>query len=499
MMTVEDILKAPQVAELIKQHSQIEKRVETAADLLKEVEQPIAAVLEVARAHIDEKIHIFFSYKKQDAPSAKLIVEQLRKDSAGKFEIVFAGDFDKNIPGEEWNKEIRKGIKNAHWFFLLLPDPSVAWDWCLFETGMFRGEMIEGANRLFCLHHPDQPDLPPQIKEFQAIPAEDKPVQDMLTKIYIEENPVPGMDAINPHLKDDIPKIANIIIEAIKPPTSEIELKLYPKSVKIKIDIPHDDDPDKKKGKLNDFLKKPEELNSATIVAIDDDTKLMFGKSRNAKPATWGELIDEVSQKGSDIRWLNQLRDSLREAAKDNIFPPIQSLFQGKDAGKIWHPLLIGANKTLSNVIVSFVIVFVEAISAGSTAHIPTHIQALITTLKYVYRFRWEVIERFKDGISKEEVDEFKDILEQQENEAQSRGLMDPTELCKNFKESEAKQIMEMYEKWYALRNNKNGELDIAIEKKDAKKIQDILVVLAEMNQKFIELASNRLEKISTT
>lgn len=497
-MTIEEILEAPQVVKLIEKHPQIKEEVEKAAKLLKAADQPIAAVLEAARALIDRKIQVFFSYKKQDEDTASLIVKQLQKASAGKLKIIFAGDFPRDIPGEEWNKKIHEGIIDAHWFILLLPDPSADWDWCLFETGMFRGKMVsDKVNKLFCLHHPDQLDLPPQITEFQAVKAESGAVQDFLKKIFIDEDPIPGMKSINTFIEDDISGIANKIVEAIKPPTSGIVCKLYPRSVTIKIDMPYDDDPDRNRENLNDFLKRPDDLNSAKIVAIDDDTKLIFGKSRNAEPATWGELIDKVSQEELDTRWLKELRDSLREATKDNIFPPVQALFHGVNSGKMWHPLLIGANKTLSNVIVSFVIVFIEAVGAGSTAHIPTQIQALITTLKFVYRFRWEVIERFQDGISKEEVDEFKDILDQIEIEAQSRGLMDPTELCKNFRRSKAKQIMKMYEKWFALKNNKDGELDIAIEKKDAKKIHEILVVLAKMNQTFIKLASNRLKKIS--
>jgi hypothetical protein len=122
----------------------------------------------------------------------------------------------------------------------------------------------------------------------------------------------------------------------------------------------------------------------------------------------------------------------------------------------------------------------------------------LLTTLKFAYRFRWEIIERFKEGITEDEVVEFQDILEQMTSEARSRGIMDPEALCKNFDGEPAKQIVDMFAYWGTLRNDeKNGELDRAIQEKDVQSIERIMTDLVPINQRFIKLASEKLELIS--
>ena len=52
-------------------------------------------------------------------------------------------DFCK-LAGKPWRNKIREEIHRANWFILLLPDPSEDWDWCLYETGMFEGDLDNG-------------------------------------------------------------------------------------------------------------------------------------------------------------------------------------------------------------------------------------------------------------------------------------------------------------------------------------------------------------------
>ena len=64
----------------------------------------------------------------------------------------------------------------------------------------------------------------------------------------------------------------------------------------------------------------------------------------------------------------------------------------------------------------------------------------------------------------KENIKQFKDILERIENEGGSRGLLDPSKLCANFNQEESNEIVDMYKEWWKLRNDRNdGELDKAI------------------------------------
>lgn len=353
------ILQNHRVVDLVEQNEHAKEGIERAAIFLENEPNPIAAIYEAARAHIEGKINVFFSYKSQDEETAKVIVNKLRLYAAGKLEIVYAGEFAKTIAGANWNDKIRESIKKAHWFILLLPDPSVDWDWCLFETGIFRGKMVsDKVNKLFCLHHPDQPDLPPQIKEFQAIKAETKTVEGFLENIYLDSGVMPGMEPINPHFKSEIPEIAKEIVDAIEPPTHGQDFSFHPKNVTIKISIPHDEDENIQREKLDNFLKEAKDLNAAKIVKIDELALDIFGK--NSQPATWGDLIERVCEKYPDQEWLNELCNSIRATLKGDIYVSFKFSLKGFEGDKMWFPLLLGSNRTTKRVIVSFVIGFIE-------------------------------------------------------------------------------------------------------------------------------------------
>ena len=485
MMKVQEILSDPRVADLVQRNPQVADKVEKAAKILKnEQPDPVAAVLEAARALIDGKIRVFFSYKQQDEETAKSVVKELRLYAAGKLKIVFAAEFGEKIPGAKWNKMIREGIKKAHWFILLLPDPSVDWDWCLFETGMFRAKMVsDKVNRLICIHHPRQTALPPQIEEFQAVKAVPRSVEAMLKKIYINNDPIPGMDPISRDISETIPKIAKKIAKAVSPPIQQLKPTYLQRRVWIKVKDP-------------ESLTKPVEMEEAAVVDINTKALDIFGIESNVK--TWGKLISRMATNGQDIRWLRELCDSIRNAAKGFSPDPIQATFKGLYGGKMWRPVLQTVYKTSEGSIDSFVILFIEESGSGPRNHIAEPVQALMTTLKFAYRFRWEIIERFKERITEDEVVEFQEILEQMDEEAKSRGIMDPEALCQNFDAASAKEIKEMFQKWNSARNEKRtGELDRAIQEKDVQSIERIITDMAPMNQRFIKLASERLEQIS--
>lgn len=483
IMTVKEILENPEVSEFIQSNPDIKINMERAAEILKDEPNTIPAMLSVAQALIEQKINIFFSYKmRQDEMTAKLVVDQLLSSSAGKLNITYAGIFEKD-PGGKWNKKICEAIKKAHWFILLLPDPSVEWDWCLYETGMFsRGVLTDKLNRIICLHHPDQ-HLPPQIQEFQSVRAEQETLEGFLEMIFINNDPLPGMNPINPFLKNNIPQIAANIKKAILPPHRKLEHKYLQRRIRIRVDKPEE-------------IKQPDDLAEAKIDEIDDRTCNIFGIE--CKVNTWKELVARVIQTKSNNRWISEICNTIHQAALGFTIDPIQATFEGFPPGEIWRPMLSGMYKKENDSIDSFEILFVEEIGVGTTRHIPDPILALMTILKMTYRFRWEIIERFKGGIKKEEVTEFENILEKMEQEAQSRGLIDPEELCKNFSDSEVKEIMKMFKRWNEVRNKAGkGELDCAIENQDTTKIKNILSEMSGINQKFIELATNRFEKLS--
>ncbi len=483
--TIKEILNDPKIKEIIDRNPQIEKNVERAAEILIEEPHPLAATRESIRGIINNKIDVFFSYKSKDEKTARKVVEQLRVFAGDKLRITFAADFPRDA-GTNWSKKIRESIKKAQWFILLLPDPSADWDWCLFETGMFRGKMVsDKVNRLFCLHHPDvQP--PSQIKEFQAIKAEVDNVQSFLKMVYLDKDPIPGMDPINPHITTELLEgIAETIANAISPPMPLLKRSHFERYAMLKIENP-------------DQLQCPGDLNSATILETDDLTLNLFGKRR--VPETWGKLVENVVDPECENKWLIELCASIKKAASNTLFKPIQATFENYGRGKNYLPMLYAMDERTDGSIEDFKILFVEEVSARIyNKHIPKSIQALMTGLRLAYRFRWELVERFNNiEITKEHIQQFKDILELIENEGRSRGLMDPSKLCANFNQEESNEILDIYKEWWELRNDRNdGELDKAIENEDGKKIKQLLPIMAGLNHRFLNLAAIRLQELS--
>lgn len=483
--TINEILNDPKIKEIIDRNPQIEKNVERAAEILIEEPHPFAATRESIRGIINNKIDVFFSYKSKDEKTARKVVEQLRVFAGDKLRITYAADFPRDA-GTNWSKKIRESVKKAQWFILLLPDPSADWDWCLFETGMFRGKMVsDKVNRLFCLHHPDvQP--PTQIKEFQAIKAQVDNVQSFLKMVYLDKDPIPGMDPINPHITADLLEgIAETIANAISPPMPLLKRSHFERYAMLKIENP-------------DQLQCPDDLNSATILETDDLTLNLFGKRK--VPETWGKLVENIVDPECENRWLIELCASIKKAASNTLFKPIQATFENYGRGKNYLPMLYAMDERTDGSIEDFKILFVEEVSARIyNKHIPKSIQALMTGLRLAYRFRWELIERFNNiEITKEHIQQFKDILELIENEGRSRGLMDPSKLCANFSQEESNEIIDIYKEWWELRNDRNdGELDKAIENEEGKKIQQLMPIMARINHRFLNLAAIRLQELS--
>jgi len=214
--TKEAILNDPEISEYVKTHQGAKERIEVAAERLANQNDAVQSVKKLFHAHTEKQMRIFFSYKKADAHTAEKIVETLSKAGGSLLNICYMGDFGTSIVEKKWRNHIRIEIPMANWFVLLLPNPSEDRDWCLFETGLFEAQRTS-ADRLICLHHPEI-EIPQAIEGYQNVAANIEEVEQFLTSMLVKDNPVDGMAAINPNLKDQIPDIAKDIIEAIVPP-----------------------------------------------------------------------------------------------------------------------------------------------------------------------------------------------------------------------------------------------------------------------------------------
>jgi hypothetical protein len=478
-----DRRKDPNTRQRIDEHPLLKYKIEHARNILAEESAGIALEKKCIDAILANRVKVFFSYKFVDTKAATTVVDELLKYAGGKLEVTIAENF-KQLVGTDYAKAIRKAISEAHWFILLLPDPAVDWDWCLFETGMFRrGMLSDKVEKLICLHHPTIGNPhPPQISEFQAVSADTISVKEFLQQVFINPNPVPGMDAINPDLKDQtITEIAEKIVSAISPP---VKREYLGHSISIALAQPK-------------TLENLDQLKQAKILTCSDDTCKIFGM--RTKPNTWAELTSTVSDTDTDTRWQCELRSVIFEAANGRTFTPIQATFQAYESTKVYRPVLRALDRTVDGTIKVFHIEFVEEVGDFGMGYIPLRVRALVTMLKMVYRFRWEVLEKYENkSLDVKDVTNLSDTLQRIETEAMSRGVLNPQLVCTNFDDNTAVKLMDLFTQWIDISNeSKTGELDIALQEKDARKTQAIIPKLAELNRRIMELSATRLEEIS--
>ena len=479
-LTSAAILEAKVIQDKLRTTPELDEKIKKAAAAVKEKSGAIEGVLKAIPCLENNKIKVFFSYKKPDEPTAVSVVKELRNYAGGKLDITYMAEFTEKISGEEWNNAIRDGIRQANWFILLLPDPTSDWDWCLFETGMFRGRMVPG-DRLFCLHHPSIKDLPPQIHEFQAVKAEQQDMEGFLKKVYLQDNPVPGLEPVNVDLAD-IPNIASRLIDYIKPPAHRHRTEFYNRYIVIAAEGASQ-------------VESPDDLASIPILESNKSTMAIFG--RQYTPKTFGELLDDMPTDRYSRRWVEELADCIGKAANGKTFEPVHATLKGQDVGRRFRPILHSADVEQelggagsSGKALSFHISLMEEVSSISQEYVEPKLAAVASNLRFAYRFRSEILDRFKNGLkSDQHAKEFGNILHRIESDAESRGITDPELLYKALSENEESEIRKISDYWYEIRKPEGGgKLDMAIKNEDYEEISDILKKVEPLNRLFMEI-----------
>jgi hypothetical protein len=478
MENVQHILTDSIVAKFLATHQGAAEAINSAARELAYEADAIPALRKLLPALGDKVVRVFFSYKKKDEIAAKRIVDLLRVNSAGKLRIKYQADFTKEITGKKWRDEIQGVIAEADWFILLLPDPNDDWDWCLFETGLFEAQRKSG-DRLICLHHPDTK-VPTQIDGYHAVPAAIPDVEQFLNMVYVRENPVPGMRAINPDLKDYLPTLAEQIVSAIRPPRKPLSRRIFEPWLELKIE-------DAK------ALSTMDDLDRSVIVNANQEALDLFEYIET--PHTWGELRSGLPKGPEDSRWREELFHVVRRIAGGRKFYPIQAVFPTK-TGKVYRPVACAIDRLGDDkgAIETYHITFTEDVAAVDHSKMPPNLTALATVLRFAFRFRWEVLEKFSGtAMTEADVDRLDIAFRRLQVEWASRGGGDQAAVEGLFPDDNSRnRIKKIYADWASIRNPAGtGELDLAIEKKDVNLVQKCLKRAIPLNQEFLEMATD--------
>lgn len=486
--TLQDILKDKSfanelieylISEFISCNNPCAEQIVRAVDLLKdedpsEVEQ---AIKKAARSIYYNRINVFFSYKLKDEAVVSAVVKQMRGIAGEKLHITYAKEFE---TGKDYREKILRATRNANWFILLLPDPADDWDWCLYESGLFRAKKLPG-DRLICIHYKGNK-IPDQISNFNAIAASKDKLTVFLNELFCKPNPIPGMNAIN--TSADVESIAKTVESVVSPPSS---LKTIPFHEFVSVRI-LDDNP----------LEANDDLNAMEITDATPGKLRLFGKGE--RPATWGDLTDQVVDESDDY-WRTELRRALRAAREKNIPSNIHATLTGSN-GKHYLPVLHAkVQGEATGKIDSYIIDFVEDIKAIDRSSLPEGPRVLGIALRLAFRFRWEILEnkRYQDHVMSEaEADEIRMSIDRIMLEATQAGLQDSELLKQQFESKEQiSKIDAMLGKWQSLMNQAGtGLLDESLRNQDASRIARILRELSPLNKEFLKVVSERFTEM---
>lgn len=475
-MEVEDILNQSEIKSFLDANQVARESTRRAAEQLCGKPDCIAAVKKLLPAHANKTISVFFSYKKKDEFAARKVIGQLKLYAAGKLEIFCMADFDKEIVGQNWRKWIRDKIVVSNWFILLLPDPSDDWDWCLFETGLFeRG--LTSADRLICIHHPET-QIPDPIGDYHAVPATDEEIRKFLKMAFIEKNPIPGMDPINPAIKPYLDGSAAAIVNAIVPPKKKPYREIFEPWIELKFDAPK-------------RVRTIDDLDQSQILSVNKGALEIFDFLR--RPSSFGELRKGLPEP-SETFWLGELTEIVMKVAHDRQFYPIRGVFR-TNKGKCFRPVVCSVDREgdENGPVSTFHLVFLEELSTVDGTAIPKRIFGLAILLRYAFRFRFEILERFcRSNMVSEDVPRLKNALWRLARDWETRKMGGEDFVKQFYPAVEGDRISKMFVAWRELSNpDKTGKLDAAIEGNDIQSIPKLLSGVLPINQQFLEMTTD--------
>lgn len=481
MTGTDELLGDPYIAEWMRCHEGCADQVRKAAEILADKPDRIEALKKLLPALRDKVVYVFFSYKAKDERAAREVVNLLRTYSAEKLKITYQAEFTKDIAGRPWRQEIREEVCRANWFILLLPDPSDGWDWCLYETGLFDRQANSG-DRLICLHHPDT-EIPDPIKDYHHVPASVPKVEEFLRMVYLEDNPIPGLPPLNRAVESGISDLATKIVDAIRPPTGRLLREVYEPWVALKVADA-------------DRLKNRDDLDEAIVESANQEALRLFDFAD--QPRTWGALRSYIAEAPGDSRWREEMFHVIRRIGQGRRFHPIQSVFQANN-GQIYRPVVHGIDRLGEcGPILRFHITFTEDVAAIDRSAMPLELSKLTTVLRFAFRFRWEVLEKFGGRpMTVEDVERLDNAFRRMKKDWESRGVVGTIQILDLFPEDKRQRVLDMFVAYDKVRNKDGtGDLDVAIANKDPEASSEILKRFMPMNQEFLEMAADRFSQL---
>jgi len=420
-----------------------------------------------------DRVEVFISHKAEDAALARSIKKIVEAYAGGRLVLHISEEMPK---GADWYKWIKDRLVESRMLLLLFTDNAAAWDWCLYEAGLFT-QWDDDWRRIICLHTGEEPPAP--LKHLQSVPALGEEVALFLRQLLVEteltglDNPLNATLANNPA---ELKRASEKIAKAMRRET--VRQEYFTKYILINI-------------------ARPARLAAEGIpvdATIDSDAESLALFNKKMGKWTWGDLVGGLKE-GPDRRWIGELNRAVSQAKSRTLVDPILATLCVRQTGRCYRPILHRI-ATKSDGSQQFTVLFTEDVSwqlTGIRSALPTLLVALIM----IVRFRFEVIERYgrhtmerNPGLPEKAVClEIKQSIVNIELEAESHGLLDAHTLLDAFEaEQDRDTVNALFDSWHELRKN----IFETLERGSLKGIAPFFDTLRQRNRQFFELVTRR-------
>jgi len=336
-------------------------------------------------------LKVFLSYKKKDKIAARRLKTELEVLGCGRIEVFIA---ERISSGETWPGSVHKMLRDADWLILLYTDPTDDWDWCMYETGYFSACELELSHRrLVCLLPADCP-VPNPLALRKSVAATEQDIEDFLHDLLLK--PLwEGAEPIYPRLFTDSDlekelhqRIKNILLLVI-PNTENVKESLYVVP-HLQLTIPQNGIKNAQKGNIVSDSKV--QLNAAAAKQV------FFALE---KELTWENFLALLSSDQDSKIWgkglVKSVSGSVSLFARFAANMPTLPLLRPKKSAYVYLAVLYQREKLMNGS---------QRFQVAFTATLPDDkfdseliSDRVFNALLLIRRFRWQVIDQFKEHI----------------------------------------------------------------------------------------------------
>jgi hypothetical protein len=461
----------------------------------------ISAIKEAKSRRARERnlIRIFLSHKKKDFKAANQIREVLRLQSAGRIDVFMSENITK---GDDWQGKIEEALYESDWFILLYSGVDNDWAWCHHEAGIFRGMVYPDSDRLIVLYPPNV-ELPDPLKRYQAVkcqPAQpDNPDElDLFFKEIFGKSPYPGVPPINPVFANEAcasrQEAAGKIVQAVG---FLVVDSIVPENVML-LHVP--------------------DIGLLRSAAIPDRSGIWRGSSAmrlfelGDGGFSWQQFQDrldpELRQELDQTLWPAVFKACAKSLTSCRV-APTYAVFRSPADNHCYLPVINRVDITGDNS-ATFSISFVQTAAGTQSSVREKSVARIFTALNLSHRFRWEIIDPYKDAGRLQDFVEHRartlgrdgrdgaglatvwDAIKLLEIESRNRGVNDPEALPADFGPRSQARVREMFDQWQPMRKR----LEEAARAGDVAGFAAVLSELDPVNVEFISLAAKRLGEL---